>query len=85
MAREMSVRTFCAPDSMIKKHMHDFYKVLEMLGAPAVTYLAFQQLQVSALKIMKRKSREELPGKDAGIAKKWEPEKMVPDEENPFL
>ena len=32
LAREMSVRTFCAPDSVVHKHMQDTYKVLEMLG-----------------------------------------------------
>lgn len=48
-AKEMSVRTFCNPDSVVKKHMHDTHKVLEMLGAPLVTFLAFQELQVKAL------------------------------------
>lgn len=48
-SKEMSVRTFCNPDSVVKKHMHDTHKVLEMLGAPLVTFLAFQELQVKAL------------------------------------
>lgn len=52
LAKEMSVRTFCSPDSVIKKQMHDSYKILEMLGAPMVTFLAFQELQVDALKKM---------------------------------
>ena len=49
MAKEMSVRTFCAPDSVIRKHMHDAHKILEMLGAPLVTFLAFQDLQLKTL------------------------------------
>lgn len=32
-AKEMSVRTFCFPDSMIEKHLADSYKILEILGA----------------------------------------------------
>jgi len=51
-AKEMSVRTFCAPDSVIRKHMHDTYKILEMLGAPLVTVLAFQDLQMKTLALM---------------------------------
>ncbi|KAL2002842.1 hypothetical protein VTN02DRAFT_5739 [Thermoascus thermophilus] len=51
-AKEMSVRTFCAPDSVIRKHMHDVYKILEMLGAPLVTALAFQDLQMQTLALM---------------------------------
>ena len=49
MAKEMSVRTFCAPDSVVRKHLHDAHKILEMLGAPLVTFLAFQELQLKAL------------------------------------
>ena len=49
MAKEMSVRTFCAPDSQVRKHMHDAHKILEMLGAPLVTFLAFQELQLKTL------------------------------------
>ncbi|KMU81811.1 hypothetical protein CISG_02827 [Coccidioides immitis RMSCC 3703] len=33
--KEMNVRTFCYPDSVIRKHMHDTHKILEMLGAPS--------------------------------------------------
>lgn len=66
MAKEMSVRTFCAPDSQVRKHMHDTHKILEMLGAPLVTFLAFQELQLKTLtkitegvKRMEEKRREE--------------------------
>ena len=32
LAREMSVRTFCTPDTAVQKHMRDTYQILEMLG-----------------------------------------------------
>ena len=66
MAKEMSIRTFCAPDSEVRKHMHDTHKILEMLGAPLVTFLAFQELQLKTLariaegtKELEEKRREE--------------------------
>ncbi len=61
MAKEMSVRTFCSADSAVRKHMHDAHKILEMLGAPLVTFLAFQELQLKTLaKINEKiKAREE--------------------------
>lgn len=43
-AREMSVRTFCAADSVIQKQLNDTYKLLELLGAHTVTFLALQEL-----------------------------------------
>ena len=49
MAKEMGVRTFCAPDSQVRKHLHDAHKILEMLGAPLVTFLALQELQLKTL------------------------------------
>ncbi|KAL6236147.1 hypothetical protein BDW75DRAFT_250331 [Aspergillus navahoensis] len=51
--KEMSVRTFCAPDSVIRKHMHDIQKLLDMLGAPIATFLAFEELQMRTLVWMK--------------------------------
>ncbi|PLB51054.1 hypothetical protein P170DRAFT_464063 [Aspergillus steynii IBT 23096] len=56
--QEMSVRTFCAPDSAIRKHMHDIDKLLGMLGAPTVTLLAFQELQMKTLAMMKKNLEE---------------------------
>ncbi|KAJ9193634.1 hypothetical protein DTO027B5_6022 [Paecilomyces variotii] len=57
-AKEMSVRTFCNRDSVIRKHMHDTYKILEMLGAPLATFLAFQELQMKALAMMKEHTKK---------------------------
>lgn len=60
MAKEMSVRTFCTPDSVIRKHLHDTHKVLEMLGAGLPTFLALQELQVATLKEMAEKQKEKV-------------------------
>lgn len=75
LAKEMGVRTFCTPDSVIKKHMHDCYKILEMLGAPMVTFLAFQEIQVRTLKQMKDKQelRREYEAIQFGVERRWEP------------
>ncbi|KAL2817158.1 hypothetical protein BJX63DRAFT_419719 [Aspergillus granulosus] len=52
--KEMGVRTFCAPDSVIRKHMHDIQKLLDMLGAPIGTFLAFEELQMRTLALLKQ-------------------------------
>lgn len=90
LAKEMSVRTFCTPDSVIRKQMHDCYRILEMLGAPLVTFLAFQEIQLKALKIMRdeQQKRDEYEAIKFGVEKRWEPAKMINSElenlENPF-
>ena len=66
----MSVRTFCNPDSVIKKHMHDTHKVLEMLGAPLVTFLAFQELQVKALATIRETQKKKAENTQAKGAPK---------------
>lgn len=60
LAEDMSVRTFCATDSAVRKHLHDALKILEMLGAPSMTFLAFQELQVNALALMKREQERRM-------------------------
>ena len=88
LGKEMSVRTYCLPDSVVRKQMHDCEKVLEMLGAPMVTFRAFQRLQLDALLLIKNRqaAHQECGRIQWGIEKAWEPrpEKVVPDEENPF-
>lgn len=59
-AKEMSVRTFCTPDSVVRKHMHDVHKILEMLGAPLVTFLAFQEIQIKALDTIKKEQEKRM-------------------------
>ncbi|KAL9000085.1 MAG: hypothetical protein Q9169_001160 [Polycauliona sp. 2 TL-2023] len=75
LAKEMSVRTFCAGDSTIRKQMQDIYKILEMLGAPMVTFLAFQQIQIRTLKKMREQQRlrDEQEAVKFGVERKWEP------------
>ena len=75
LAKEMSVRTYCSPDSMLKKQMCDIYKILELLGAATVTFLAFQELHMGTLKRMdsEKKKRAERAQIQYGIPKKWEP------------
>ena len=58
MAKEMAVRTFSAPDSQVRKHMHDAHKILEMMGAPLVTFLAMQELQLKTLAKLSEGSRK---------------------------
>lgn len=75
MPTSRSVRTFCTPNVVIRRHMHDCYKILEMLGAPLVTFLAFQEIQVKALEIMQdeQAKRDEHKSRKFGVEKKWEP------------
>ncbi|RJE22020.1 hypothetical protein PHISCL_05645 [Aspergillus sclerotialis] len=50
--KDMGIRTFCFPDSSIRKHLHDIHNILEMLGAPFQTRVAFENLQMSTLSLM---------------------------------
>lgn len=88
LAKDMAVRTFCTPDSVLRKQMHDVYRILEMLGAPLVTFLAFQEIQVSALGTMRemQRLRDENATMKFGVERKWEPEDggWDPEIENPF-
>ena len=87
-AREMSVRTFCSPDAVIKKQLQDVYKVLEMLGAKDRVFYEFQGVQIRALKTMKDAEEKKAAHENIqwGVEHAWEPkeEDMVPDELNPF-
>lgn len=84
------MRTFCTPDSVLRKQMHDVYRILEMLGAPLVAFLAFQEIQVGALGVMRgrerERERERMVGKGRvfGVERRWEPEGEVEGWENPF-
>ena len=51
-ARELSIRTFCAPDSAVKKMMSECYRILEMLGTKTEYFLLLQHLQVKTLEKM---------------------------------
>ena len=92
LAREMSVRTFCTPDSVIRRHMHDCYKILECLGAPYVTFIAFQEIQIKALAMMReeQKKRDDYEAIKFGVERRWEPTGRTSEEiaelerQNPF-
>lgn len=88
LGKDMSVRTFCTPDSVIRKQLHDSYMVLEMLGAPTVTFAAFQRIQIDALQLIKDRqtARSDYGRIEWGREKAWEPRatEVVPDEKNPF-
>lgn len=69
MAKEMSIRTFCAPDSVIRKWLHDAHKIFEMLGAPLTTFLTFQEMQVKALARMTDEQRTKMGNKTHHLKK----------------
>ena len=73
----------------MKKQMQDCYRVLEMLGAPLVTFLAFQEMQVKVLELMKteQEKKKQYANLKFGIEKRWEPPSRTREELeriNPF-
>lgn len=48
MAQEMNVRTFCLPDSVIRKHLHDTRNILDMLNASLVILQQLRDVNVQA-------------------------------------
>jgi len=47
-AQEMNVRTFCLPDSAIRKHLHDTRNILDMLDASILTLQQFRNVSNQA-------------------------------------
>lgn len=47
-AQEMNVRTFCLPDSAIRKHLHDTRNILDMLDASIITLQQFRNVSNQA-------------------------------------
>jgi hypothetical protein len=43
-AHEMSIRTFCLPDSAIRKHLYDLRQVIDMMNPSLETLRAFRDL-----------------------------------------
>ncbi|KAF3384566.1 hypothetical protein F1880_002795 [Penicillium rolfsii] len=43
-AHEMSIRTFCLPDSAIRKHLYDLRQIIDMMNPSLETLRAFQDL-----------------------------------------
>lgn len=75
MAKEMMVRTFCAPDSEVQKHFCHCWKMLEMFGAPMATFVALQGLHVWITREIgeEKKRREVSEGIKYGITRPWYP------------
>lgn len=44
-AREMSVRTFCYPDSLIRNHIRDSFMILDFLGGHPAQYLTLYEVR----------------------------------------
>jgi hypothetical protein len=75
-AREMSVRTFCYPDSVVRKHMHDTYRILEMLEASDETMKSFVEIQVeiiSAISNLREKQGNPIETKAASLPRGGRP------------
>lgn len=65
LAKEISVRTFCQPDSAVKKHFWDAEKVLELVNASSDGMMAFQELRAKVLSDIYREEKRE-SGSGAG-------------------
>jgi hypothetical protein len=67
LSKEMAVRTFCAPDSVVRKHMHDIHQILDLLGAPRSTFDAYNgvQMRMIALINAEQARREAIRAGDA--------------------
>lgn len=53
----LTQRVYCQPDVLIRNILHDGSKVLDLLGAPEKTVLAFYDMQIKALAQMNRVRR----------------------------
>lgn len=88
LAREMSVRNFCAPDPMVRKNVLDAFRVLEMLGAPAVTIAAFSEISKKVERLIEEmtQTRRQYEKIKFGTEKRWEPQMSATrgDILNPF-
>jgi hypothetical protein len=74
-AKEMAVRTFCFPDSVIKNHLAVVSSVLDIVGAPIPTVNAFSELQQQVLKtiLAEEKKRDEHKSIIYGQERIWNP------------
>ena len=75
LAREMNIRTFCSPDAVVKKHLHDSYRVLETLGAPSVTMMAFLEMKFKIEQLIELGQRriDIIESVGLGVERPWEP------------
>jgi len=74
LAKEISVRTFCQPDGVIRKHLHDAEKVLVLIGAPLTSMVALEEMRNRVLNEfyqVEKKKRE--MGALHGVENSWSP------------
>lgn len=64
MAREMTPRTFCNPDSTIKRWVHDGYRVLELLNAKSEVLNSCAHLNTLVWSQIAEKQRERAQRRD---------------------
>ena len=67
LAKDMSVRTLCSPDSMIWQNLVDTTRVLKMLGAPPVTSAACKELFTRTMNATGR-ARQAMMEREAGLS-----------------
>lgn len=65
MALEMRVRTYCSADSVFRKYLNDTRHILEMLGAPLITTVAYDDMSMKVLHYMNKRQHERLQRKKA--------------------
>ena len=57
--RELGIRTFCTPDSDVRKFINDGYRMLELLGAKIDHFMLLQQWHKRVLERMKQAEKAE--------------------------
>lgn len=89
LGKDMSIRTFCTPDSLVRKHLCDINKVLEMLGAPEVMVQAYQEVESATRTLLNQRNKE----REGDVEIKWgaerarepNPNDVVSDEKPTFI
>lgn len=88
LGKDMSIRTFCTPDSLVRKQMLNIGKVLEMLGAPEVMVHAYHEIESATRMLLDQRNREKEEDVETPLgvegAREPNPNKLVPDEKFPF-
>lgn len=76
LAKEISIRTFCQPDSAVKKHLHDAEKVLEAMNASGDSMLAFQEMRSRVTTEIYKEERLDTERRVYnGVQRQWSPSK----------
>lgn len=58
LVRELSVKTLCMPDSVVRRWIHDGRRVLELLGAPHQCLLKFDKVSILCVSVINSHERE---------------------------